>query len=161
MPLHGRECQRPNGDLIQFPNGNLEGVYNAAIALLNYDIERQPSQYGKGRPRFLAQQEEPGFRAEDWYYGSPSLPKLIDYAGPPGPACPVTGEPAVWISVVGDGQIVPSEPIAVSKINFGPASNWEDRMRSGRDSRGLEHDPGRSLGNHHPRRTWFRCRHRP
>src|SRR5262249_33631785 len=55
----------------------------------------------------------------DWDW----LPKLIDYGGI-GPDCP-RGEPGVWISVVGDGEIVPLHVAckmdsAVAKNEQGP-----------------------------------------
>jgi len=90
-PYHGlQSAPRPNGELVQFSSVNMQGYYNAAIALLNYRITGEPF------PRFL-----PGSR-DDYA----TLPKLLDYGGI-GTGCGLVGEPAIWISVVGDGQIVP------------------------------------------------------
>ena len=98
-PFHGESgVPRPNGDLMQFSSVNMEGHYNAAIALLNYTIDGAPLSRYKGM--------------ED-----SSLPKLLDYGGigrgcdpkpeKDQPAGPTTIKPGVWISIVGDGQIIP------------------------------------------------------
>ena len=99
-PFHGESgVPRPNGDLMQFSSVNMEGHYNAAIALLNYTIDGEPL------PRYKGGMEDP------------LLPKLLDYGGigrgcepkpeKDQPARPTTIKPGVWISIVGDGQIIP------------------------------------------------------
>jgi putative Ca2+/H+ antiporter (TMEM165/GDT1 family) len=71
-----------------FANGSAEGVYNAAVLLLNYD--------SLGRP------------AND------QAPRPVDY-GVPGEACVDGCEPPVWISVVGSGSAWPLKPTRVAR----------------------------------------------
>src|SRR5262249_13202627 len=70
---------------IQFPSVNAEGAYNATLLLLNYP-------FGSDAP-------DP----------SCDLPQLIDYGGTGGGTCATDpdSQPAVWISVVGNGELVP------------------------------------------------------
>jgi hypothetical protein len=90
-PFHGSSgARRPNGDLMQFSSVNMEGHYNAAIALLNYTIGGMPLDKYAASPQ------------GDY----PQLPKLLDYGGI-GPDCTQDGQPGVWISIIGDGQIIP------------------------------------------------------
>ena len=78
--FEGRSLRR------QFPNGSSHGIYNAAVALLNYDSE--------GRPL------------------SEKAPKLLEY-GPPAQECLGRCRPPVWISVVGRSGVAPVRPYVV------------------------------------------------
>ena len=109
-PFHGESgVPRPNGDLMQFSSVNMEGHYNAAIALLNYTIDGEPL------PRYKGGMEDP------------LLPKLLDYGGigrgcepkpeKDQPASPTTIKPGVWISIVGDGQIIPLRVFCNKDLN--------------------------------------------
>jgi hypothetical protein len=77
---------RANGDVIQFPNVNAEGVYNATLLLLRYPLDPAPRQAS-----------------------APDRPQLLDYGGYGNEECidHPDNQPAVWISVVGDGELVP------------------------------------------------------
>jgi len=87
-PFGASNTPRPNGALVQFPSVNTQGVYNAAIALLNYRIDGTPISAGQ------------------------DLPRLIDYSGV-GSRCwhpeneSWTSEPGVWISVVANRKVLP------------------------------------------------------
>ncbi len=65
---------------LQFPTAAAEGIYNAALALLDYDEQGNPV--------------------------TPDMPALVDYAAP-GEACSPFCIPPVWISVVGNGTLWP------------------------------------------------------
>ncbi|MES1256375.1 MAG: hypothetical protein ABUS56_12235, partial [Acidobacteriota bacterium] len=82
----GEDVQTPGypRDRVQFSGANVEGTYNAAIALLNYDIEGNPDARFRDVPD--------------------KLPRLVDYSAP---GCGESREPALWVSVVGTGRIVP------------------------------------------------------
>ena len=94
-PFRGRgAAERPNADLVQFSSVSMEGLHNAALALLNYDADgRAPAAHD------CEGGDEERFASKPW------LPRLVDYGGLA--ANCTAGEPAVWISVVGDGQLVP------------------------------------------------------
>jgi len=64
----------------EFANGSAIGIYNATLALLNYDEQGRPG------PDFAAHHKNP--------------PHLIEY-GTPGEGCAAGCVPPIWISVVG------------------------------------------------------------
>jgi hypothetical protein len=71
----------------QFANGSAQGVYNATLALLEYDE--------LGRPT--------GKEQED-------IPQLLNYGQP----CALVCEPPIWINVVGENSALPLRVIPVS-----------------------------------------------
>jgi hypothetical protein len=78
--FEGRSLRR------QFPNGSSHGIYNATVALLNYD--------------------------EDGHPIGEKAPKLLEY-GPPAQECAGGCRPPVWISVVGRSGVAPVRPYMV------------------------------------------------
>ena len=75
----------------QFANGSAQGIYNAALALLDYDSH--------GRP-----------------LAGDATPRLLEY-GTPGQRCDAACGPPVWISVVGRGG---EWPVRASSHDFSP-----------------------------------------
>ncbi len=80
-----------------FANGSAEGTYNAAILLLNYDVDGQAPTSDTG----------PNVSRE-------RIPRLIDY-GMPGSDCSAGCEPPVWLSVIGASGAWPVQPSAPAR----------------------------------------------
>jgi hypothetical protein len=86
----------------QFANGSAQGIYNAALALLNYNEDGQPIVEGEDPP-----------------------PPLLEY-GVPGESCAEACRPPVWISVVGRSsawpiRAYPADPTSASTYVFAVA----------------------------------------
>jgi hypothetical protein len=94
----GEDVQAPgySRERVQFSSANVEGTYNAAIALLNYDIDGKPDARFRDVPD--------------------KLPPLVDYSAP---GCSESREPAVWVSVVGTERIVPLKVYCGVDAKFG------------------------------------------
>src|SRR5262249_30304953 len=71
----------------QFANASAQGIYNATLALLEYDEWGRPS---------VKKQED--------------IPQLLNYGQP----CALACEPPVWINVVGDNRALPLRVTPVS-----------------------------------------------
>ena len=96
----------------EFSSGNAKGIYNAALALLNYGAD--------------------GIALKRPFAAGEAAPRLLEY-GAPGQQCAEGCRPPVWISVVGrkstwpmkvysmPGSTVPTSDVARVKRVIGPA----------------------------------------